>query len=85
MLWAGMPANASPYEEMLQVCLMPQLKDRLWFTNIYWSPHSPDLTTPCSSLWGIMKGQAAANNCDKDDLCRAVAQAFATTAPQMLH
>jgi hypothetical protein len=26
MLWAGMTTNASPYEEMLEVCLMPQLK-----------------------------------------------------------
>jgi hypothetical protein len=71
MLWAGMTANASPYEEM------PQLRDR--------PPHSPDLTTPCNSLWGIMKGQVAAHRWDKDELRRDVAQAFTTTAaPQML-
>jgi len=50
-----------------------------------WPPHSPDLTTPDNSLWGIIKGRVAVrcyNN--NEDLRRAVEDAFRTITPKML-
>ena len=37
-----------------------------------WPPHSPDLTTPDNSLWGIIKGRVAARHNNNEDLRRAV-------------
>ncbi|GFG37993.1 hypothetical protein Cfor_02876 [Coptotermes formosanus] len=47
-----------------------------------WPPPSPDLTTPDNSLWGIIKGRAAARR--YNNLRRAVEDAFRTITPKML-
>jgi len=50
-----------------------------------WSPHSPDLTTPDNSLWGIIKGRVAARRYNNnEDLRRAVEDSFRTITPKML-
>jgi len=50
-----------------------------------WPPRSPDLTTPGNSLWGIIKGRVATHHYNnKQDLRRAVEDAFRTVIPKML-
>jgi hypothetical protein len=47
-----------------------------------WPPHSPDLTTPDNSLWGIIKEEMAAHRYhNSQNLHRA---ALTTIMPQML-
>ena len=50
-----------------------------------WPPHSPDLTTPDNSLWGITKGRVAARRYNNnEDLRTAVEDAFRTITPKIL-
>jgi len=50
-----------------------------------WPPHSPDLTTPDNSFWGIIKGRVATRRYNNnEDLRRAVEDAFRTITPKML-
>ena len=50
-----------------------------------WPPHSPDLTTPENSLWGIIKARVAARRYNNnEDLRRAVEDTFCTITPKML-
>jgi len=50
-----------------------------------WPPHSPELTTPDNSLWGIIKGRVAVRHYNNnEDLHRAVEDAFRTITPKML-
>ena len=50
-----------------------------------WPPCNPDLTTPDSSLWGIIKGGVAVHRYNNnEDLRRAVEDAFRTITPKML-
>ena len=117
------PMNAASYLAMLEMWLVPQLRDRgllddvclhhdgapahfaLSVRNVLnehfpgcwigrgsptspaplpWPLHSPDLTTPDNSLWGIIKGRVAARRYNNEDLRRAVEDAFHTITPKML-
>ena len=50
-----------------------------------WPPCSPDLTTPDSSLWGVIKGRVAARRYNNnEDLRRAVEDAFRIITRKML-
>ncbi|GFG33540.1 hypothetical protein Cfor_10747 [Coptotermes formosanus] len=50
-----------------------------------WPPHSSDLTTPDSFLWGIIKGRVAARRYNtNENLRRSVEDGFRKITPKML-